>query len=204
MFALLIVPAAYVIGSLSPSWIIARLTAGVDLRKEGNGRVSATAVQRHAGWLYFLLAMVLDVGKGASAIFACLLVTDNQWIILAAGLAVVVGHCWSVFLRFNGGLGATVIYGVLLSIVLWQFLMGALGGLIIFLSVKKSTLATAIAIAVTSVAVFIMKGDLVLSLYPLLLLLAQFTKRFSISGDDNSEYKNDLMQDLKRKKDSIE
>lgn len=200
IYALFMIPVGYLLGSFSPSCVIARLVSKVDLRKEGDGRVSATAVYRYTGWPYFILALLLDVGKAVAAILICRLVTDNQWIIWGVGLAVVAGHCWSVFIRFKGGLGATVIYGVLVSLVTWQFIIGALAGLILFLFIRKSTLATAIAVLVTSVAILIINRDILLSLYPLLLLLLQFIKRIALKESKDNNYRGDLLHDLKREK----
>ena len=61
---------------------------------------------------------------------------------LLAGLAVVVGHNWSIFLHFKGGKGALTIYGVLASLMFWELLIAlALGG-IFYLVTHKTGMAT--------------------------------------------------------------
>jgi glycerol-3-phosphate acyltransferase PlsY len=122
-------------------------------------------------------------------------------IILVAGLAAVVGHCWSVYIKFRGGLGATAIYGVLLGLVSWQFLIGFVIGLIVFLITRKSTLSTIILLVTISIVLFVNEENLPLVLYPLSFILIQFLKRFQIKKSGSKDtYKNELISDLKRVK----
>ena len=121
---LLAIPIGYLLGAFPSAYIIGRLWGRVDISREGDGHVSATAVYRRSGRIPFVTVIILDVGKGALAIFIANNITDNLYIVLAAGIAAVIGHCWSVYIKFRGGLGATAIYGVLAGLVFWQFLIG--------------------------------------------------------------------------------
>ncbi len=200
IYDLLAVPAAYLLGAVPFSFILGRLAGKTDLRLEGDGHVSATAVYRLLGLNYFLVAVILDVGKGALAVFIAWLISDWQVVILAAGFAAVAGHCWSVYIRFKGGLGATVIYGVLASLAIDPFLIaGATGGLI-FYFIRKSTLGTVIIIVLLSLVLLICGKDLLMILFPYSLLGLQFIKRWQITRRKSSpEYTMDFTKDFKRK-----
>ncbi len=105
----------YILGSIPFSYLIPRLTKQVDVREKGSGNVGALAAWRETNPLFGIIALALDMGKGALSIYAAKwLGLDTAWI-CAAGFAAVLGHDWPVFLKFRGGKGASVIMGVLLA-----------------------------------------------------------------------------------------
>ena len=202
MFAgLITIPLGYLLGSIPSAVIVARLIGKVNLCNEGDGHISATAAYRRAGLAAFIIAICMDVGKAMLSVFLAGLITQSQWIILAAGLATVVGHCWSIFIKFRGGLGATVICGVLAGMAIWDFLISAVIVLIFFLITRKSTVGTILIIVVMSIILFINKADLLTVFYPYSLLMVQFLKRFQIrKATPVSDYTNEICKDLKRTK----
>ncbi len=184
----------YLIGSIPSAYIIGRLIGKIDLRQEGDGRISAAAVHEKLGVVPFLLVVIMDVGAGVLAVMIAKLLTgspvdvftDSQLAVLAAGFAAVAGHNWPVFLKFKGGLGATTTFGVLVSLVWWQFLAVAAAIFILHLITKrkKSTLMTAILIVVLSI-VLLLQGlfqnkPLILAIYPAILILLMILKGIQI------------------------
>jgi len=115
------------------------------------------------------------------------MLTESLIVVLIAGFAAVVGHNWSVFLKFKGGLGATTIYGVLVTLVWWQLLVVAAAAFILFLIMKrkKSGLSTAVLIIALSIVLFVQylfqNTPLILVIYPLVLIMLMLLKRFQIS-----------------------
>jgi len=181
----------YLIGSIPSAYIIGRLVGKIDLRPEGDGRISVAAIHRKLGVVPFLVVVVMDVGAGVLSVLIAKMITgsplgtftDSQLVVLAAGFAAVVGHNWSVFLKFRGGLGATTTFGVLVTLAWWQFLSVAAVAFTIFLIMKRrrSGLMTAILIVGLSLLLFIQKAPLILVVYPLILILLMLLKRFQIS-----------------------
>src|SRR4030042_824858 len=159
----------------------------ISVRQEGDGRISAAAVHRKLGVVPFLLVVIMDVGAGVLAVLIAKMLTESLIAVLIAGFASVVGHNWSVFLKFKGGLGATTIYGVLVSLVWWQLLAMAAIAFILFLIMKrkKSGLSTAILIIGLSVillAQYLFQGmPFILVIYPFILILLMVLKRFQVS-----------------------
>ncbi len=141
------IPLGYLLGSLPSAFIIGKLIGKIDIRSEGDGRISAAVIYRKLGLLPFLLAVALDVGKGIISIHLANIISQGNWVIvMLTGFAVVSGHSWPVFLRFKGGLGATVIWGVLAAIGFLQIIIAFIPGLIFMLKTKKSGTATGIII----------------------------------------------------------
>ena len=173
----------YLIGSIPSAYVIGRLMGKIDVRQEGDGRISAAAVHRKLGVVPFVLVVVMDVGAGVLSILIAKMLTESQLAVLIAGFAAVVGHNWSVFLKFKGGLGATTIYGVLVSLVWWQFLVVAAVAFTIFLITKrkKPGLMTAVLIVALSALLFVQKLPLILVIYPFVLITLMLLKRFQVS-----------------------
>ena len=97
--------AAYALGSVPFSYLVARLCGIEDVRKVGSGNVGATNVMRSAGTLPGLLALVLDSGKGAVAVALAQRFDGSGLLPALAAAGVVVGHVYPVWLGFRGGKG---------------------------------------------------------------------------------------------------
>ena len=99
----------YLVGALPFSYLVARLKR-IDIRQRGSGNVGATNVTRVVGAGYGALALLGDMGKGVFAAWLTGLLGAPLWL---SGLAVI-GHNWSIFLKFTGGKGVATTLGVLL------------------------------------------------------------------------------------------
>lgn len=112
----LLVAAGYLIGAVPTGWLIIRFLRGVDIRTVGSGNIGATNVYRAAGLPTALLVLVIDALKGAVPVLLARGSGSPAWAEVAAGLAAIGGHNWSVFLRFTGGKGVATSLGVLVAL----------------------------------------------------------------------------------------
>lgn len=110
IFALII--ASFIIGSIPTGLLIAK-TKGIDLRKIGSGNIGATNVMRAVGKEAALLTLVGDIGKGIIPVVIVRLVSPGFLYETAAGLSAIMGHNFSIFLKFKGGKGVATSLGVL-------------------------------------------------------------------------------------------
>ena len=88
---------------------------GVDVRNEGSGNIGATNVARSAGRRLGAMTLAADTAKGAIPVAAALAIDPGEWVVAATGVAAVLGHVSSVFLRFRGGKGVATGAGVLVA-----------------------------------------------------------------------------------------
>jgi acyl phosphate:glycerol-3-phosphate acyltransferase len=117
---------AYLAGAIPTSWIAARLGAGIDLREQGSGNLGATNLYRVLGWRYALPVGLFDVAKGAVPVLVLSPVAGSApWIPLAVGVAAILGHVFSVFVRFRGGKGVATAAGVVLALAPLPLLVSA-------------------------------------------------------------------------------
>src|SRR6266852_4119621 len=115
---LLAIPfAAYLLGSIPFGLLLTKLFGGGDVRKAGSGNIGATNVARVAGPLAGILTLVFDTAKGAAAVLLAGQFTNGSaaWMIVAA-FAVLLGHCFPVWLKFKGGKGVATALGVFLAL----------------------------------------------------------------------------------------
>jgi glycerol-3-phosphate acyltransferase PlsY len=104
---------SYLIGSIPFSFIIAKLVKGIDIRYAGEGNVGARNVLHTVGKPYGILAGFLDFLKGAIVAYFCLLYDLSFPLIATAGIGVVIGHDFTIFLKFKGGKGMASAIGFL-------------------------------------------------------------------------------------------
>ena len=104
----------YLLGSVPFGLILTRLTGAGDLRAIGSGNIGATNVLRTGRKGLAAATLLLDLGKGLGAV----LLARHFWpgSEALAGLAVVIGHCFPVWLKFKGGKGVATLMGVSLGL----------------------------------------------------------------------------------------
>ena len=118
----------YLLGSIPFGLLISRRQAKVDVREYGSGKTGATNVLRTAGRKSALLVIVLDILKGVMAVVFAGLIVGSEYLAVGgigfgsmvaqvlAALAAIVGHNWSVFLKFKGGRGVATFFGGLVAL----------------------------------------------------------------------------------------
>lgn len=105
----------YLLGSVPTGVLVCRVMRAPDPRQGGSGHTGGLNVGRSAGFLGGALTAVVDTLLGAGAVAGALLLTGNPWAATAAGVMAVAGHNWSLFLRFEGGIGLSTLLGAMLA-----------------------------------------------------------------------------------------
>ncbi len=116
MLELAAIVIGYLFGSIPAPYWIARVRKGIDIRTVGVRNMGAANVMREVGILEGALAAVIDVGKGAAAVWVAQLLGVGEYWTWAAGLAAIVGHNFPLFLGFRGGRGVASFVGVMVYI----------------------------------------------------------------------------------------
>src|SRR6266478_4495255 len=114
--AFLIPFAAYLLGSIPFGLLLAKLFGGMDVRKVGSGNIGATNVARVVGPLAGTLTLVFDTAKGAAAVWLAGRFTNESATCMMAAFAVLLGHCFPIWIRFRGGKGVATALGVFLAL----------------------------------------------------------------------------------------
>ena len=116
--AVALIAGAYLLGSVPFGILVGRGFYGVDPRTVGSGNIGTANAMRAFGRTGAAFVLIGDVLKGIVPTFVAVRVLDDPWAAAAVGLAAVVGHNWSVFLRFTGGKGVATTLGVVIALSL--------------------------------------------------------------------------------------
>lgn len=114
---------SYLLGATPTSYWVGKAFHGVDLREHGSGNLGATNAFRVLGWRSAGPVMVVDIAKGfiPAGVFPRLASVSFGWA-LAFGAAAIVGHMFSLWVRFRGGKGVATSAGVFLGFAPWAVL----------------------------------------------------------------------------------
>lgn len=140
--------ASYLIGSISFAVIVSRAFSLPDPRTYGSHNPGATNVMRTGKRAAALLTLLGDGAKGWLAVFLAMHFAQTGQVetaMAAAAVAVVLGHSYPVFFRFEGGKGVATALGVLLALNVYVALGAAATWLVIFAFFRISSLAALVA-----------------------------------------------------------
>ena len=152
---------AFLFGGV-PFALLIGLARGVDIRKRGSGNVGATNLARVAGTPWGVLAFFFDAAKGYLPVILgdLWLGADRpDWALIGAGVAAVVGHCYSPYLRFRGGKGVATGAGMVLALHPGAFAILILVWATIAVTIRDIGVASSVA----AVAGLLVGGDLLRS-----------------------------------------
>ena len=141
---------AYIIGSIPFGLILARVMGLGNLRDIGSGNIGATNVLRTGSKKASALTLLLDGGKGAVVVLLARAYADADASQIAA-FAVMIGHCFPVWLKFRGGKGVATFLGVLYGLAWPIGIAACLSWLVTALVFRFSSLAALVAAASTMV-----------------------------------------------------
>ena len=111
----LVVMASYLIGAVPCGIVVARLHSGIDIRAYGSGNIGFANMLRTLGARAAAIVFVADIAKGVVPVLLAKLLIGSPLSEMAAGLAAVIGHNWSVYIKFRGGRGVDTGIGALLA-----------------------------------------------------------------------------------------
>jgi acyl phosphate:glycerol-3-phosphate acyltransferase len=136
---------AYLLGSFPTAFLAGKLK-GKNIFATGSGNMGAMNTARNIGYGLGILVLIVDLAKGALATYLGLQLADYTGA-LAAGIGVILGHAYSVFVKFRGGKGLATALGASLPLYPLGGL-AALGGLFVLMALLRNTNRASIVLAV--------------------------------------------------------
>jgi glycerol-3-phosphate acyltransferase PlsY len=108
------IPAGYLLGSVSPSYILGKLIKGIDIREHGTRNAGTVNTYGLLGLWPAVLVAAYDLLKGLLAMYVCALAGGPPLCIYLAGLAAIAGHVFPFYLRFRGGQGVATATAIMI------------------------------------------------------------------------------------------
>jgi glycerol-3-phosphate acyltransferase PlsY len=150
---ILVILISYILGSIPFGYIISKLFKKIDIRDYGSGNIGATNTLRILGPFVASIVLIGDMGKGYFSIYLSRLIShDSIFILTMAGLAVICGHDWSLFLKFKGGKGVATTFGVILAFNPMISMLAAIVWGIVIITTRYASLSSIS--AVISIIIF--------------------------------------------------
>ena len=167
----------YFSGSFPSAYIIGKVFKKFDMRKVGNGRIGAAFSYKMMGKKFGIIVGILDFLKGfLPCLFLSYIIQDKASLIFS-GIGSIIGHNWSIFMQFKGGLGALVMYGVFFYIYPLEFLLSLFPSIVFYFLTKNTYYATFFIILWISLTSILTKKDFLLFIFPLILFSIMTIKK---------------------------
>ena len=116
--------ASYLLGAIPTSFLAGKLFRGIDLRQHGSGNLGATNLYRTLGARFAIPVGLFDMAKGAVPVMLIApMASSSKYVAILCGIMAVVGHVFSVFVRFRGGKGVATASGVMLGLTPWAVMV---------------------------------------------------------------------------------
>jgi glycerol-3-phosphate acyltransferase PlsY len=145
--ALLVIGLAFLLGSIPTGVLLSRTLGGRDVRQHGSGNIGAANVVRTSGFKVGALVGLIDILKGVAPILVGRLAGVDHTGLAIVAVVAVLGHDFSVFLRFRGGKGVSTTLGAALALAPLAAVLAMLGWLLIMYLSRYSSLASLTALA---------------------------------------------------------
>ena len=159
--SVLIIVAAYLLGSISTAIIVCKAMSLPDPREDGSGNPGATNVLRiggEKGKKAAAITLVLDMLKGLLPVLAAHWLELSALMIVLVGFAAFVGHLYPVFFQFKGGKGVATMLGVMFGLSLPIGLAVAGTWLFVAKVLKVSSLSALIATILAPIYIWFLTG----------------------------------------------
>jgi len=172
IFYTLILFFAYLCGAVPFSYLLVKWIKGVDIRDVGSGNVGATNAGRVLGKWGFIAAFLLDMSKAFIPLFIFLnFLSINNTLILVAAVFIIIGHTYTVFLRFKGGKGVATGVGIFLALSPFNLLIALVVFLIVIGTFRMVSLSSVTAAISLGILVWLRSDWLGLQIFTTLVVL---------------------------------
>ena len=128
---------AYLVGGISPGYLLVRILLDTDLRTIGSGSLGATNAGRVLGKKGFYFTLVTDMLKGALIVWLARWLEFPPVVVSAVVVAVIAGHVWPCWLRFHGGKGIATGLGAFIALDYRILLIGGVVLLVTYMLTRR-------------------------------------------------------------------
>jgi len=176
----------YLIGSIPFSFLIAKIFGKKDIRKVGTRNVGGSNVAKEVGFIFGVIATILDILKGIFSIILIKISGLSSPYIYFSGFFSIVGHSFPLFLNFQGGRSAATSLGIMLFLSFKETFLSFLifSPLFIF---KEVGLGVILSFSILPIFIYFFKKDFSLFLFSIFVLLFLIFRRVSFIIEDIKE-----------------
>ena len=183
MKILIAVIISYFIGAIPVGYLIGKVFYKTDITKKGSGNIGFANVAQYLGLKAAFIVFLLDFTEGFVAVLFSNLLFRDPLISAISAFVVVLGHDFSIFMRFKGGKGASTTYGALAALAPLPTLFGAFTFFIVLWIKKYISLSNLISIGMIPIYMVLLNAPIYYTVSAMLLaLLLVYTHRVNIAN----------------------
>jgi acyl-phosphate glycerol 3-phosphate acyltransferase len=123
---------AYILGSIPNALWIGKVFKGIDVREHGSKNTGSTNAARVLGAKLGILTLILDISKGAIPTLIATMLLDSSISVILVGICAILGHSFSIFMKFKGGKAVATTVGVFIVLVPGAILLVAVIFFLVF------------------------------------------------------------------------
>lgn len=123
---------AYILGSIPNALWIGKVFKGIDVREHGSKNTGSTNAARVLGAKLGILTLILDISKGAIPALIATMLLDSSISVILVGICAILGHSFSIFMKFKGGKAVATTVGVFIVLVPGAILLAAVIFFLVF------------------------------------------------------------------------
>ena len=123
---------AYILGSIPNALWIGKVFKGIDVREHGSKNTGSTNAARVLGAKLGILTLILDISKGVIPTLIATMLLDSSISVILVGICAILGHSFSIFMKFKGGKAVATTVGVFIVLVPGAILLVAVIFFLVF------------------------------------------------------------------------
>ncbi len=184
---------SYLLGSIPFGYLVGKYGKGIDIRDYGSGNIGVANCYRVMGSKYAVIVLIGDCLKGFFPVLITRWLTTEQIsFYLLVGLFAIIGHNWSIFLKFKGGKGIATTYGVVLAFYPYIAITSALIWGAIVLTTKLAALGSIASVSFMLILSFLFKTPLEFKIFTIFIIIFAIIR-----------HRNNIIRLLKKKENKI-
>ncbi len=169
MTTILLILTAYVLGSIPNALWVGKVFKGIDVREHGSKNTGSTNAARVLGAKLGILTLVLDIVKGSIPVILALIMRadliENVANIsnidaILIGVSAIIGHSFSIFMKFKGGKAVATTVGVFIVLVPKALLLAAVVFFAVFLLTRYVSLSSMIGAVSLPIFIYLLYGNI--------------------------------------------
>ena len=169
MSTIILIVVAYILGSVPNALWIGKVFKGIDIREHGSKNTGSTNAARVLGAKLGILTLILDISKGAIPVALSLFmkadllenitgISNLDFIMI--GIFAIIGHSFSIFMKFKGGKAVATTVGVFTVLVPKALLLAAVVFFVIFALTRYVSVSSITAAISLPILIFFLYGDI--------------------------------------------
>lgn len=162
---------AYILGSIPNALWIGKVFRGIDVREHESKNTGSTNAARVLGAKLGILTLILDISKGAIPTLIATMLLDSSISVILVGICAILGHSFSIFMKFKGGKAVATTVGVFIVLVPGAILLAAVIFFLVFGITRYVSLSSMIGAISLPIWIILFYKNILLTIFGIIIAI---------------------------------